>query len=381
MSSQAQPIYLDQDFYAPTFEVYQGGKRLPQTVLRDISEVSFHDDVEQIDTFELTLNNWDSDARDYKYSDDDRFDPGRDIVLWMGYLGKGGLRRMISGKITTLQPTFPAAGRPTLKVGGVNLLHDLRTKQESKRYVDRTDSQIAREIGVRLGVEMEIDREAEQQERPYPYLVQKNEFSINFLIERARRIGYDLYVTEVDTTGSAKPSALHFGPSVNTRDPIYELTYGRTLSQFQPTLSTANQVSKVTVRGWDKVNKDTIEYTARRSELRTRGVRQTGQGPVDAAIAKQEEVVVCVPVLDRDEARQLAIQILERNAKQLVRGSGSTVGMPDLRAGRVVLINGLDRPKSARAFYDGHYFLTSTTHRLGPGGYTTEFHCRLEEIG
>ena len=61
-------------------------------------------------------------------------------------------------------------------------------------------------------------------------------------------------------------------------------------------------------------------------------------------------------------------------AKNLVTGSGSTVGLPELRAGRPVYIRGLGRR------FSGRYLVTSSTHALGDSGYTTQFEARMEEL-
>ncbi len=58
----------------------------------------------------------------------------------------------------------------------------------------------------------------------------------------------------------------------------------------------------------------------------------------------------------------------------MVKGSGSTVGLPDLRAGTVVHVDGLGER------FSGRYFITSTTHTIGDGGYATQFECRREEL-
>ncbi len=54
---------------------------------------------------------------------------------------------------------------------------------------------------------------------------------------------------------------------------------------------------------------------------------------------------------------------------------GSTIGTPDLRAGRTVQIQKLGET------FDGTYFVTSTTHHIGSGGYTTDFDARLQGTG
>ncbi len=372
--TEAIPIYEGQDFYVPYFEVKLRGQPLGQGVVRDILQVTYKDNIEEIDSFEITINNWDSDKLQFKYSDDDLFDPGQEVELWMGYYGQERLRLMITGEITSLRPAFPASGPSTLAISGLNLLHRLRTKQESKPYEKLTDSEIAQQIGGRLNVAVRIDRAAAAQEERYDYLFQDNQYDIIFLMQQARRIGYDMFVEESGQNGQAGQSQLYFGPSVNVQRVTYQLTYGRSLIEFQPNLTTANQVGEVTVRGWDTRNKQKIEYTAKRSEIATQGVgARGGQGVIEQSFNQRQEIIVDRPIQSEQEAQTLAIETLERIAKEMVKGSGSTVGLPDLRAGSVVEIDGLGER------FNGRYFVTTTTHTIGDSGYTTQFECRREE--
>jgi phage protein D len=212
---------------------------------------------------------------------------------------------------------------------------------------------------------------AAKNETPYEYLLQDNQYDIVYLIERARRIGYDLIVEE-DKNGK---TALYFGPSVHIRKTTYALTHGRSLIEFQPELTTANQVSKVTVRGWDAKKKEKIEYTATRGEIDTKGVGEAGgQAQIEKSFADREEVITDRPVHSVEEAKTLAVETLEAIAKDMVKGTGATVGLPDLRAGCVVQIDGIGKR------FSGRYFVTGTTHAIGDSGYTTQFECRREEL-
>lgn len=361
------PIYREQDFYVPAFELRLDGRSPGQEVIHDIQQVTYKDSIEELDSFEITIANWDAGRRRLKYSDDELFDPGKKVRLSLGY--RGNMRQVIAGEITSLQPTFPASGAPTLSVSGLNLLHRLRTKQRSQAYTDRRISGIAQEIGARLGIEVRSG--SPTQEETHEHLFQDNRYDILFLWEWARRSGYEMFVGEDRSTGD---SYLHFGPSQNLRSVVYELRYGRSLISFQPDLTTANQVGKVTVRGWDARNKRPIEASAERSELDTRGVGAAGrQSVIEQSFNQREEVIVDRPIQGPKEAKTLARETLERIAKDMVKGSGSTVGLPDLRAGSVVQLLGLgDR-------FSGRHFVTSTTHTLGDGGYTTQFECRREE--
>jgi len=362
-AQEAVPIYKGQDFYVPYFEVRLKGKSLSQDVVRDIIQVSYKDSLDAIDSFDLTINNWDAESRSFKYSDEEIFDPGQELELWMGYYGADHQRRMMLGEITSLRPAFPAGGQPTLSVSVLNILHKFRTEQVSWVYEELTDSEIALQVGQRLAIEVETDP---VDETPYEYILQDNQYDIIFLMRQARKVGYDIFVKEGDTP------AIYFGPSVNVKQTTYELVYGRSLIQFQPTLTTANQVGEVTVRGWDPTSKKKIEYTARRSEIETQGVGE-GQSRIESAFNQKKEILN-EPVRSEAEAKKVAVETLENIAKDMVKGSGSVVGLPDLRAGTVVFIRGLgDR-------FSGRYFVTGTTHTIGGSGYTTQFQCRMEEV-
>jgi uncharacterized protein len=373
----AIPIYTGQDFYVPYFEVKLAGQPLGDNVIHDITSVSYKDSLTDIDSCDITINNWDADALAFKYigEDDERFDPGKELELWMGYYGGDSMRLMLTGEITSLKPTFPAAGQPTLGISAMNILHKLRGEHKSRPYRNMKDSAIARQIAGLLEVGIRTDPAAEAAEETIQYLLQENQYDIVFLMERARRLGYDLFVEERGSRLQSAPSALYFGPSDALRRPVYSLEYGRSLIQFQPTLTTANQVGEVVVRGWDNTRKRKIEGKATRADLATNGVGPRGrQQVIERSFNQRQEVIADRPIQTETEAKTLARETLERIAKDMVKGSGSVVGLPDLRAGSVLMIDGLD------GRFSGRYFVTSTTHTLNDSGYTTQFECRREEL-
>lgn len=372
MNPDPIPIYQGQDFYVPAFEVKVSNQSLRRDVIRDITTVTYKDNIKEIDSFDMTINNWDAQTRDFKYSDSKLFDPGQTIELWMGYFGQNRLRLMLTGEITSLRPSFPSGGQPTLVISGLNVLHRFRKKQESFSYTKKTDSEIAKEIAKRLNVDFDPQAGVQEEQQN---LFQDNQYDILFLMERARRNGYSLFIEEAGTQGKASKPRLFFGPSDRVRRVTYTIKYGRSLIDFQPTLTTANQVGQVKVRGWDSVKKQAIEATATRSQLATKGVGSVGrQADIDPAFNQREEVIVNQPVNSKKEAETLAKQTLENIAKDMVKGTGNVVGLPDLRAGNVVFLEGLGQR------FSGRYFVTATTHTIGDSGYTTQFECRREEI-
>jgi phage protein D len=373
----------------PAYGVVIRGRPLTEQ-LRDVSSASYSDSLTAIDSFSLTVNNWDAEALRFKYSDDDTFAPWQDVEVWMGYYhdGRDERRRMLTGDITTLAPNFPASGGPTLTVGGLNLFHRFRTSQVTRTYFGQKDTEIARALVGEIDQELrkvtpglsvsldqaDIDANLPNEDK-IDFLIVNNQYPIVFLMERARRLGYDLSMEEVPH-GSDREVIFHFRRSDSVRRTTYALKWGVSLIGFQPALRTADQVASVTVRGWSPGAKTPIEEKATRADLAGQGVIDPSQVGVKEPSLCQE-VTVDLPVSGKAEAKQLAQEMLRQRASELITAKGKTVGLPDLRAGVKVAI---DMDRDRRPFrFSGIYLVTETTHTIGDGGYTTDFTARKEE--
>jgi phage protein D len=389
-------------FFSPRFLIKIEGVGLPRDIARDVVSVTYKDDVTSIDSFELTLNNWDAARTAHKYVGSETqadlddateasrlykvFEPcDKSASVSMGYADKDELLRlMVVGNFTTLEPSWPSGGPPTLTVRGLNVLHQLRTKQYTEPWPNKSDSQIAEEIARKVDKEtgkkrfplpIVIDAKAKAREPVLDMVSQKNQYDIDFLFQRARERGYVLFVQEQDREVRGSKKRLYFGPSQGQgvpglRDVTFELVWGRSLVDFKPTLTTANQVRSVTVKGWNRRTKVAIKEKA---DLDSGDV--TCNRDLHRLLKQcdpRDEVVVDEPVFDQRQARRRAVAILEDRLKEIVKASGTTVGLPDLRAGRLVRIGGVG------SRFSGTYFVTDTTHTIGDTGYTTKFNARRE---
>ncbi len=356
---------------------------MPEQVIHDVLEVKYTDSIEKIDSFELTLSNWDDTALKPKYEPpsgpDFRglFDPGQPVELQMGYAGDQ--RLMLTGEITTLEPSYRESGPLTLAVRGLNELHRFRAAQHTYAWEAKTDSQIAREIGHkpvdkdRPGLGIEVKTKPREDEPVEPYLFMDNTFDVVFLLNRARKRGYELLLKE-ETKGTTTTRHLYFGPSDNLAEapPSYILEWGRSLIRFQPTLSTATQISEVTVRGWDRRTNRKIEKTVKLIDVVPRAEKARYEQLIEA-FGDRKEVITDRPVHTKEQAKAIATERLLDKSKQMVTASGATIGLPDLRAGRYVDILGLGER------FNGRYYVTETTHTIGSSGYQTEFKARRED--
>jgi phage protein D len=381
----ATPIpRLGEPFYVPHFEVKLAGERLPLDIVRDVIQVTYKDKVDEIDSFEMTLNNWDATAFTPKYEPASKsayqglFDPGKQIELTMGYQGNTkNDRQMMRGEITTLEPTYPESGALTLSVRGLNVLHKFRKKQHTFAWYGKKDSDIAVIIGNSPendkkpglgGLEVRIDEEAKQREDGPPFTFMNNRYDIVFLLERARRHGYSLFLGIDSETGK---EYLNFKPAEALKAVTYELAWGTSLAEFKPTLTTARQVSQVTVRGWDRKAGKAIEGTFKLGDKGLTVNRDLDS--VAQAVQGRQEVITDRPVSSEKEAKDIAMGILSKRTREMVKATGSTVGLPDLRAGCRVEIKNLG-PR-----FSGTYFVTETTHTISEQGYRTSFSAEREQ--
>ena len=175
---------------------------------------------------------------------------------------------------------------------------------------------------------------------------------------------------------------LYFGPS-NARqaglpEVVHELKWGLSLIDFNPKLSTANQARSVEVRSWDrqanrairkKVTVDDASIHVNRDLLH---LVDPGEACGGNACRPREEVTVSEPQFTAEQAQRRAVALMEAKLNQLVEATGTTVGLPELRAGRRIRIVGIG------ARLSGTYFVIKTSHTINDSGYVTNFTARRE---
>ncbi|CAB3778762.1 hypothetical protein LMG28614_00720 [Paraburkholderia ultramafica] len=357
------------DYYAPNFKVEIEGREIDPESKGDVLEVKVTMDLENLTSFDLTVNNWDDKRFAFKYSDTQIFDVGNRVHVSMGYADD--LRFMASGIISTLTPKFPESGPPTLGVTGVDAMLKLRDRKpvgsDQKKFMNMTDWQIAQVIAERNHLEVKVTKYGPQQ----PLVIQKNQDDAKFLMERAKRIDFDCYIRIDPDNGK---DTLYFTRPTDARDGaktrIYVFEWGKSLINFNPQLKLGQQVSKVTVRGWNPRTKSPITYTAGPDDLPKSGGGESGPALAAKRLNDKQDVVVDQPVASLQEARDLALSLLRERAYSYLTGSGQVIGLPDLRPGDNVELQGLGKR------FSGEYYVTKVDHTLGGNGYLTQFEVR-----
>lgn len=385
------------NFYVPQVRISANHADFNE-VLRDVVEITYKDKLEEIDTCEIVVNNWDATQRCFKYIGSETldgqgqptgasnpnsklwtiFDPcTNNVTLELGY-APGPLTKMMVGNFVTYEPNFPASGPPVLSVRMLNLLHKLRNEKKDETYtVPKVkavkDSLIAKYINdqKRLPIPIHVPEGQENDEPDLTYVVQKSQYDIDFLWQRARIRGYDLRINDDGT--------LEFSPSQNKENPVYQLQWGQSLIDFKPTLTTGNQYKSVTVRGFDRATQKVIEE---KIDLKAVGKLNKDLHYLLDQCDPREETVVDKPMFTKQQAHDYALSVFKDQLKRMVKATGTTIGLPQLRAGCRVKIGVGASEKSGLTLgtrLSGTYFVTATTHVFNSNGYTTKFEARRED--
>lgn len=401
-------------FYVPRFEISATGSAVTGAVVRDVTQVTYTDSIDEIDSFEITVGNWNAETRDFKYVGSERnsvlgdndeqklFNPGAALFeLKLGY--GSNLITMMRGSTTSLEPKFPASGSPTLTVRALNALHELRSQQHRDRWPNRRlprsrtkMSLVAQDIGTRRNkggcqfpMPIRISQRALRQESVLDSITQDNQFDIDFLLVEAKKLGYVVYVMHETEDSGEVHEVLYFGPPNNQHEGVpdiqYTLNWGESLIDFSPKFSTAQMVSAVEIRSWNRESNQPIRprVTTSTDDLRHHGInintdllplvqRQDAFGISLDRCRQREHIQVRSPKFTLAQAEREAAGLLTDRLKQLVEASGTTIGLPKLRAGQRVRIVGVGQR------FSGIYAITKTTHTINDSGYITKFNAHRE---
>lgn len=338
------------------YEISSAGNRIPPEAQALVAGIEIDLDVENAGMFSLLLHAGEREQARYTWIDADLFKPGTEIKIKIGY--GSTLATMIGGEITALAPEYSNGGAVVLGVRGYDRLYRLGFGRKTYAFRNMKDSDIASQIAQDWSLTPEVDAT----EAMHEYVLQCSQTDREFLAERARRLRYELRVED---------RTLYFRKPKEDAAAIATLTYGETLIDFSPVLSTVGQTNKAEATGWSVKDKKAVAGTAASGDVITSmGGSETGPAAAGRIAGDRVRILAGVNVAEQGEAEELAKAALNRAATEYLIGEGSSVGNPDIKAGTVVELQGLGER------FSGLYYVTACRHTLGGRGYHTHFTVR-----
>lgn len=292
---------------------------------------------------------------------------GMSAQIELGYQGTG-TQKLIEGIITGIG-TKRKGGTIHYVVTGFDGLQALSRGRKRRSWEDMKDSDIASDIASECGLEADV----EDSGIVHPYIAQNNRTDLDFLMDRARHIGFELKVEEKrlvfkkpDLSSESVATCCWHVKNFDESDAKSVL-----LTDCDIRSNTRGVVKKVVVRGYDPASAKEIVGSADSIEGGTMG-GSSDAGEAAASNNPDTTIQISTPVASQEEAERYAMSVLNRHANAFVTGKARCDGCNAICCGKKVTFKGLG------AGHDGDYYVTSAKHILKGGtgsdaGYRTEF--------
>jgi phage protein D len=337
---------VTQNYFAPRFDVRISGITLAADVSQRVLSVTYDGSLDTADMFRIVVSNPGN-----QFTDSPLFSPGQDVELYLGY--GTDLTPMMLGEITAIEPTFPEDGPPTIAISGYDKSYRMRHNQSVPRqFAFLTDSLIVAEIAAENLLVPVVD--------PSPWFhtsLTQTGTDFGFIKQLAANNLFDAYVYW---------DQLHFELPVQTQ--AYVLEWGQSLRSFSPRLSTATMGGLQVVRGYNQELATAIVGVATGALLDLNDiVDRLGPSALQLVANLGRRWIHSQKITSPVDALGLGKALLQDLLNGLYQGTGSCIGLPALRAGSFIQVEGVGKQ------FSGSYRLRKVRHTINENGYLTEF--------
>jgi hypothetical protein len=374
--------------YAPQFKVEVDGAPLPAGLRGSISSLSYQDGLEGADSVEVTFAN-----PGLQWLDHPLLAQDLGFRLSIGY-ASDPLEEVFVGEVTGVSPSFPSGGMPTIKLTAHDFLNRLTKGKVDRAFAISTpkfahfplpDVVIAAMVsasnllipypdpvgGALSGLMTLATYLKAPQDAQLAMQNQQGMSDFDFLTQIARKNGWQVYI---DHTLEPKGYVLRFQFLMQDYAPSVSLKWGESLMDFTPRLTTVGDVFGVSARVWvaslkmEFVIVVSWDYDRAAFDLAI----YPGIGNLDMVLGKKSAKTISIKTTGFDGALKGILSDLLPRLNNRLTGSGSAIGDPRIKAGRVVSFDGLGDS------FSGLYRVTSATHVFDGSGYRTNFSARKE---
>ncbi len=334
------------NFYVPALSIEVGGTSLSTIGLfTEGVEVALTLDGPSTATFSL-INVYDPVKGAFISEATSKVKLGARVEVKLGY--GSSLHTVFVGFVAQLDASFAEGSQPVINVSCTDVRRLMMEANEQKQFPDcKSYSQAVEKLlgesqysGFLEGTEIESTPA-----RPKNDIGQANETDYDFVERLASESDYEFFIME---------GVAYFQKRHKNKSSSVTFEWGTGLLSFSRDLSLRTFVTKVVVVGRKINSTETIEGVAERATP-PGSLKSVTQRIIDSTIYEKE---AC-------EAR--ARTELAKIAETAFSGSASCIGLPEVIPGRCVTFKRLS-PE-----VDGTYYVTSASHSLGSGGFTTNF--------
>lgn len=265
-------------------------------------------------------------------------------------------QEVFQGQITGIELVLEESGPPRMIVLAEDGLRMACLKRRTKLYQDMSLGEVVEAIAQEHGLQVV----AADLDFAFGNEMQANETDLGFLRRICARFDVDLQIVGEE---------LHISPRALVDRGTRSLAYGETLISFRGLADISEQISQVTLSGWDHDSAQSFNVTSGTALQLGEGGGRTGDAVLAAEFSERSEHIAEIAVSNQEEAQTVADALHSRRARRFVSVEGKVTGDPALRVGTVVEIAGVG-PR-----FENSYYVTHAQHRFtkSSGGYLTSF--------
>lgn len=313
---------------------------------------------------ELTLSNWAS-TRDggaeLAFGSDSLVRLGADIEVYGGEVDHP--TELFSGHITGIEAHHERGKPPEILIFAEDALRGAQMVRRSRVFRDQAPADVAREIASGLSLQPVVAG----LDAPVHTWAQLDETDLAFLRRMLARLDADVQVVGRE---------LHVSPRSEVRRADVSLSAEEDLRSIQVCADLAEQVTSLSVRGWDAEQGRAVSAELRQGTNLGPGRGRNGAEVLQEALGDRPDNLGHLAVRSQEEAQALAEAAFDRRARRFVRATGVTEGNPGLRVGVHLRLSGLG------GRFDNEYYVAGTRHRFDlEEGYRTEFTAECAYVG
>jgi len=332
-----------------TLQVEVEGQQLPSEVMSSLMEWVVDDSLNVPDMFELVF----VDDTSHKVLEKGNFKIGAKVKLKIVVSGTAAPKPLMEGEVTALEAESNESEAPRVIVRGFDHSHRLFRGKRIEAYLNLSPDQIVRKVAQRAGINV---GDVSYQSAQLKHVAQDGINDWDFLRRLADQVGADVTVADGKLNFKAKTNASS-APSTSQDGEDNPLVLDRlnTLVSVRSTITAADQVPEVEVRGWDPQTKKEV-IAKRRAE--TVSAKVDGITPTQLADTfKSPPWVECISSYStQDQVDKTAQSISERLAGAFAEIDGVARGNPALRSGTAVALANVGKP------FDGKYTISQSKH-------------------
>lgn len=277
-----------------------------------------------------------------------------EVSVHLGY--KDDVEEVFNGVITSFEPRFKEFGHEMVEVVCSNAMYNFAHGQHFTSVENKTYSDAIKDIIEAYSLTADVDS--------FGASFEFNDFDgisdYDFIQEFSKLYGKDFY---------AYADKVYVKDSIEVRSDEVIFEWGKSLIDFYPKMSIGNLFSEVNCFAWDSAKGEGITGNAKIADVPVKvggskdwtKLSKGGNGKFVHNIGK-------VKMFDNDDAKNIALGVLQKNSYNFITANGKSEGTYKLIPGMRVNI------KYVGKLFEGEYIAESVTHEFDiTSGYTTSF--------